>query len=305
MDPLFYSAAIIITIIVLFFGARFIRNVLSNLLPQKSTLQKPVGQINEYKLGGLATLGWIVWSIATLWGTLQNWQIGLALAVFGGCVFIYRRFKKKDEVAEQLQTEKDNLQSRLNHLSTSYDILSKEISENLEVIETPEKHREIILQALKEAHSKIIILSGWLTDWAFNEEFRTLLLAALQRGVLVYIGYGYQSKNDKKPKRKEQKKAAEDLSDLQAWCAEKNPSGRLQKWEYPNHAKLLLVDDSYAICGSFNWLSNSGGHNTEMSFKVKNRGEVDQLATKIIYAFDSRPPDRRGLLKMFVPFSDH
>ena len=122
---------------------------------------------------------------------------------------------------------------------------------------------------------------------------------------MVYIGYGYQSKYDKKPKRKEQKKAAEDLSSLQAWCAEKKPDGRLYKWEYPNHAKLLLVDDSYAICGSFNWLSNSTGQNSEMSFKVKNRGEVDQLATKIIQAFDSRPPDRRNLLKMFVPFSDH
>ena len=26
--------------------------------------------------------------------------------------------------------------------------------------------------------------------------------------------------------------------------------------DYPNHAKFLSCDYSYAICGSFNWLSN-------------------------------------------------
>jgi hypothetical protein len=206
MDTIFYSAFIVISIIIMFFGANIIRRMLSKLFPKTSSFQRTVSQINEFKLGGLATIGWIIWSIITLWGALQNWQIGLSLAVFGGCIFIYKKFKKKDDVAEKLKDEKRLLQERLNHLSKTYEILSKESSENLEVIENTEKHREIILNALKEAHTRVIILSGWLTDWAFNEEFRTLLLEALQRGVLVYIGYGYQSNMIRSQSAKNKKK---------------------------------------------------------------------------------------------------
>lgn len=69
--------------------------------------------------------------------------------------------------------------------------------------------------------------------------------------------------------------------------------------KYPNHAKLLIVNNNYAVCGSFNWLSNREGQNAEMSFKVTNTKKVDELADEIIDKFESAPPDRRG----FIEFS--
>ena len=112
------------------------------------------------------------------------------------------------------------MQIRIRELSKSYDVLKQETAESVDVISGVSNHRDIILAALKHAQSRIIILSGWLTDWAFNHEFRALLLEALGRGVVVYIGYGYTAKNESYT-RKEQKSAEEDLQKLQAWCAEK------------------------------------------------------------------------------------
>ena len=52
--------------------------------------------------------------------------------------------------------------------------------------------------------------------------------------------------------------------------------------DYRNHAKLLLVDDKFAVSGSFNLLSNSGaGWNEEISLKITNVEVVDDFAQQI------------------------
>ncbi len=69
--------------------------------------------------------------------------------------------------------------------------------------------------------------------------------------------------------------------------------------KYPNHAKLLIVDNNYAVCGSFNLLSNREGQNAEISFKVTITKKAEELADEIIDKFESAPPDRRGVIKKF------
>ena len=164
MEPLFYSAAIVVTIVGLFFGAQTIRTVLSKFIGKSVRSKNLLKSTNPYALGGLGVIGWIIWSVAFVWGALLFWQVGLAILVFGICIFIYRKFRKKDATAQKLRSEKVQLQNRIKQLSKSYDILKRESGENMEVIVGVANHRAIILSALKNAQSRIIILSGWRTD---------------------------------------------------------------------------------------------------------------------------------------------
>ena len=48
------------------------------------------------------------------------------------------------------------------------------------------------------------------------------------------------------------------LNVLREWCADNDTKGILVVKKFPNHAKVLIRDDKYAVMGSFNWLSNAG-----------------------------------------------
>ena len=41
--------------------------------------------------------------------------------------------------------------------------------------------------------------------------------------------------------------------------------------EYKNHSKILICDDDYAVCSSFNWLSNAKGQNIERSYVIYDK----------------------------------
>lgn len=59
--------------------------------------------------------------------------------------------------------------------------------------------------------------------------------------------------------------------------ATKKPVGTLLTRRFPNHQKLLICDDKFAVCGSFNWLSNAGrSPNQERSWIVTNKEFIQQ-----------------------------
>jgi phosphatidylserine/phosphatidylglycerophosphate/cardiolipin synthase-like enzyme len=298
---------IVLSIIFLFSIADPLRDRLISLTPDNSKLSKFLKMITPVSLGLTGVVAWAVWTFIMVFTlTLMITQGAVIGFIFLACLFVYLKFKKKDNTAEKLEKDKNDLQKRFVKLTLSYAILEKENEANIEWLRTPAQHRELLLHSLKVTSERIIILSGWLTDWAFNDEFRSLLLEALKRGVRVYIGYGWRAKNDPKVPNKEQKTAQQDLHNLQAWCAENKPEGRLDVAYYPNHSKLLLVDSSYVVCGSFNWLSNSSaGYNQEMSVKLSNTETVNKEAEKLIADFESQPPTRRGFFKRLIPFIEH
>ena len=120
----------------------------------------------------------------------------------------------------------------------------------------------------------------------------------------IYIGYGYRPKGSS-IKTNQTKIGEKNLRDLQEWCATINTQGRLIVRDYRNHAKLLLVDEKYAVCGSFNWLSNQGtGWNEELSFKLSSN-KIGTLADQIISDFENEPPNRRRFLNKIIPWSNH
>ncbi len=306
MKVLFWQGAIVISIIALFVGAKFARQRISEISKNHPSINKQAKKITPASVGIAGAGGWALWTLIMLSGPLLIFQLGVIGFVLFACLIILMIFRKKDTATEELKKEKKRIQTRFNELSKSFDLLKREKESSVRWVMTSKAHRRILLSTLRTAKQRIIILSGWLTDRAFDDDFRSLILEALQRGVEVYIGYGYRQKGEAKITRKEQKTASAELFGLQEWCAKNKPKGRLNVWNYPNHAKLLLKDRSYVICGSFNWLSNSGGGvNEEMSCGIGDSSEVDKFAKRIIEDFDNRPPDRRGFLKTFVPWSDY
>ena len=177
----------------------------------------------------------------------------------------------------------------------------------VDVLDTPSKHRDFFLSTLRSAKHTVVILSGWATDYAVNDEFRNVLRDALQRGVNVYIGYGYQKKNEKNREKNYERRARETLSELQNLCSKEKLAGRINVFHYPNHAKILIKDDTYAVNGGFNWLSNNGGsQNEERSWVVYNYDFVTAERDEIISSLESPlTPKRRGLLKRMFLISDY
>ena len=131
------------------------------------------------------------------------------------------------------------------------------------------------------------------------------LAKALKRGVSVYLGYGYQSASEPAPLKKHEIEAEENLLALKEWCADKDTDGILVVKKFPNHSKILICDDAYAVNGSFNWLSNAGrSRNIERSWLIKDK-EFINTEIELILSELARHVNKRDFLKHFVPWSRH
>ena len=202
--------------------------------------------------------------------------------------------------------DKKALNKKIQEQENYFKILKKELnSKKVLRLSTLQEHKDQLFHSLHNARSRICILSGWATSYVIDDEFKFLLAKALKRGVNVFIGYGYKSSFDPIPKSKTQKDAENNLLKLKEWCSEENTDGLLVIAYHPNHSKILICDDSYAVCGSFNWLSNSGkSRNFERSWIVYDKVFVDTEMELIMTANFSRF-DRRGFFKKLIPWIKH
>jgi len=261
---------------------------------------------------------WILWTLgfSTLFvgyalnGFLFLFQLLLIIIIF---IYSYNSFFKEEKYKEKIidkEVEIEKLKKDLTRIDNQRlaEMLNKIAPKNIKTIETGTDHRDILLNTLNKAQEKIIILSGWSTSYSIDNDFRYFLRSALKRGVNVYIGFGYQKKNEVKVKGQKELEAEKTLLDLQDWSAEVKTTGKLFVREYPNHAKFLSCDYKYTVCGSFNWLSNREfATNEERSYKVSFESFVRNEVDEIIDDFENRtsPVKRRDFVKKFVPFSDY
>ena len=124
--------------------------------------------------------------------------------------------------------------------------------------------------AIKTARKSLIITSGWVSQHVITNEFLGDLQTALDKGVQIGIVYGYRDNSGKHSSNKESMKLLDDF-------AIKNKDKPFKILKKPNHSKILIVDKQYAICGSFNWLSNNIANNDEYSFKSRDEILIDEL----------------------------
>ena len=256
------------------------------------------------KIAGLAVGGfWLAWTLGlsavfvgyALGGELLFVQLVVIIVVF------YLSFKmwKNKNLINDLKNNLDKIDNQ-NFSSKINNIPNKQIK----VLSTPKEHRKFLLKTLNQANKTIVIFSGWLTDYSVNDEFRSKIKSCLDRGVDIIIAWGYKKSGSISS---EQKNAGEkSIRDLQEWTSLNKTKGTLETFYFPNHSKILICDTQYAVMGSFNWLSNSGGStNEERSWVVYNKDFIqDEIVEIMKNLYDpNKSLSRRQLLKNFVPFS--
>ena len=117
--------------------------------------------------------------------------------------------------------------------------------------------REKLWEALETCEERLLILSGFINSEVVDEEFELALRKALERGVQIWIGYGF----DKGSRR------GDDQRQQQSWVQAERRLERL-KADFPDqidyrdvrrsHEKRVICDNRFALGGSFNFLSFSG-----------------------------------------------
>jgi phosphatidylserine/phosphatidylglycerophosphate/cardiolipin synthase-like enzyme len=282
MEPLFWSLGIATTI---YLSWNFVKKI-------------------SGKIAGFSTVGfWIFWTLggsawfgfSVLTGPLFFVQMTVILVVF---YLSFKAYKNKNLINHL----KKDLQKIDNQIFNSKieNILNNEIK----VISTPQDHRKFLLKTLEQAKETIVIFSGWLTDYSVNKEFRDKIKKCLDRGVDIIIAWGYKKSGSISSEQKNE--GEKSIKELQEWTALNKTKGTLETFYFPNHSKILICDTKYAVMGSFNWLSNSGGsENEERSWIVYNKAFIkDELLEIMKNLYDPHKPlSRRKLLKNFVPFS--
>jgi len=170
---------------------------------------------------------------------------------------------------QDLKRQIDGLKAEREKVQTDLDSI---VIRHLEVHE----HRPLFSKSLEAATDRLLIISPWITDRVLNNLRLQKIRALVDRGVDVFIGYGIGEDNNQRPGKDRGEQAIKFLSDL-AYKKENLHFKELGD----THAKILLVDDKYAVIGSFNWLSFEGDprrtFREEMSYYVNVKSEIEKL----------------------------
>ncbi|MNY05998.1 Cardiolipin synthase A [compost metagenome] len=143
------------------------------------------------------------------------------------------------------------------------------------IILKPAQHHELLLQAVQLATKSIQILSPWMLYTVVDKTFRQSLQESLNRGVDIWIGFGYKPSKftlEEIDKIVQLDNFGSNLENTRE--AIEGLFGMLKDqlaYVPPIHSKILLVDDQFLFIGSHNWLSNKG---------KRNRDEISCLLTK-------------------------
>jgi hypothetical protein len=138
------------------------------------------------------------------------------------------------------------------------------------------EHRKILLEGLRAASKRVIIISPWIQPVAVNSDFRQALVRALRRGAHVVIGWGYPEELTEYKRERTQYAIRQMRED-----AKKVDRGRLEIVEHGStHEKVLIVDHEFMVVTSFNWLSFRGewGQRAEAGIYHRIRSEIDEAA---------------------------
>jgi formylglycine-generating enzyme required for sulfatase activity len=178
------------------------------------------------------------------------------------------------EDKQSADNEIGDLQAQIAQLRDQVTAL-KSASSAVDVLSTAQ-HRPKLLEALRDAKERVIIVSPWLKLNAVDQELRTDIAEALRRGVQVWIGYGFSEADV------QEKRTLEKLQELQKGKGGKNL--RIQHLG-SSHAKVVICDSRYMITTSFNWLSFAGreewGSRIEFGTLVRDPASVQAMLQRL------------------------
>jgi PLD-like domain len=190
-----------------------------------------------------------------------------------------------------------SIQARIDRsLTAQFEIIKKILPEKSKytLISGRSKSREIFLDALKASNHRIVLVCPWLTTYGVNEQAQSLIIAALNRGVIIDIGWGHLKDVDNKMSRLSQAELLKSggwkysaipwLEDLQAKYFK-----QLTLKVLGTHEKFLVCDRQFAMIGSHNYLT-SGDSSPERELGLKT--DSPEIIDRLIELFDLHSPEK-------------
>lgn len=144
------------------------------------------------------------------------------------------------------------------------------------------EHYNFLITSIKKAKFRVMIFSGWISGNVIDKEFMNILEDAMKRGVDVYIAFGYKSYTTSESMEENTRKALDNISRTFYNPNNLQYKDKLHIYKFPNHTKILLVDDSYVVVGSANWLSNRRYVNKEHSVIYYSKKYTEDEAVRLI-----------------------
>lgn len=151
-------------------------------------------------------------------------------------------------------------------------------------LDTLALHRAALIEGISKAWRSVHIISPFIAEAAIlADDLPTIIKQAVQRGVAITIYTDPQLNLDKQKNEKASFIRGKRLL---------RESGAQVKQVYADHSKILIVDDSLLIEGSFNWLSASRDaasafQRQERSMRYEGK-DVATVIAKIINETESR-----------------
>lgn len=147
-----------------------------------------------------------------------------------------------------------------------------------QLVETYE-HPVHLERSLEETRERLIIVSPWIKRRVVDEAFAGRLRRLLRDGVHVYIGYGLGETGPQ-----DDHDAVRRLARL---------SDEFENFTFERfgdtHAKVLVSDESFAIVGSFNWMSFVGDprktFRDERGMLVRDPAAVRDVVNSVLARF--------------------
>lgn len=237
---------------------------------------KWINRIN--RIGLIVPLIWTIWTL--YWGWYNKPLTYIQLIFTWGTYLLswvfFNQRKKIHELTELTNTLKNYPKINPKEIRKKYN-KDKQIIIQIE----GKAHKKELIDSINNSKEDLIILSGWISDYVImkNEEFLPSLISALKKGVNVYLGYGYETSG--KHESRYATKALKEFESLE------DKYSNLKIKVFATHKKLIIKDDEYIICGSFNWLSNNSVNNEEASLKIKDLDTVISIKKDYLNDFEN------------------
>ena len=173
-----------------------------------------------------------------------------------------------------------------------------------------ERSREILIEALKRAEKRVILVCPWLTEYGFDEEIENLCKKFLDRGGVLEIGWGKLDQLNFKRKKLVRLGDIEGFLETfldKQWLYAELKTLYQMSLTYPGlcnlkmmgtHEKYLVCDRHFAMVGSHNFLSSgSSGDDLEMGIKTNDQNIIEKLIKAYESASDLTTTSRLPILK--------
>ncbi len=121
---------------------------------------------------------------------------------------------------------------------------------------TPEI-KDKLWEAIQTAKERLLILSGWISSEVVNASFVDAMREALERGVHMWIGYGFD-KDKQSGQEQRLRRSWQEAEVALKMLAKQYPAAMHVKDIGYTHEKRLICDNRFTFGGSFNLLSFSG-----------------------------------------------